>query len=103
MSALNSFAETLSDGGITNFEISSMRFIVEKMNNFIFIASTLNKTKERKAIEELKIITEKFFEVYPLELLETWDNEISVFSDFGTHIERSMEKAPVDKFKEAFW
>ena len=67
------------------------------------IASTLNKTKERKAIEELKIITEKFFEVYPLELLETWDNEISVFSDFGNHIEKSMEKAPVDKFKEAFW
>jgi hypothetical protein len=103
MSALNAFAEKLSDGGITNFELSDLRFVVVKRREFIFIASTLSKTKEKKALEELKIISDKFFEVYPEDLLINWDSDISIFSDFGKYIKGSFEKAPTDKLKEAFW
>jgi hypothetical protein len=103
MSALNSFAEKLSDGGISNFELSDLRFAVVRRRQFLFIGSTANKTKEKKTLEELKVISDKFFEVYPQETLLDWNSDISLFSDFGTHIKNSLEKAPENKLKEAFW
>ncbi len=102
MSALNMFAEKLSEGGITNFELSNLKFIVVKRRDFLFIASTSTKIKEKKAEEELKKIGDLFFKRYHQEVL-TWDNDISVFSDFGFVIEGSLEKKSTDKMKEAFW
>jgi hypothetical protein len=103
MSALNSFAEKLSDGGISNFELSNLRFVVVRRREFLFIGSTANKTKEKKTLDELKVISDKFFKVYPQETLLDWNSDISLFADFGTHIKSSLEKAPEDKLKEAFW
>jgi hypothetical protein len=103
MSALNSFAEKLSDGGISNFELSNLRFVVVRRRDFLFIGSTANKTKEKKTSEELKVISDKFFEVYPQDTLINWNSDISLFADFGAHIKSSLEKAPEDKLKEAFW
>ena len=101
MSALNTFAEKLSDGGITNFELSNLKFIVVKRRDFLFIGSTSTKIKEKKAEEELKKIGDLFFKNYPQELLERWDNDVSIFSDFGSAIESSLEKDPTEKMKEA--
>ncbi len=103
MSALNSFAEKLSDGGISNFELSNLRFVVVRRREFLFIGSTANKTKEKKTLEELKVISDKFFEVYPQDTILDWNSDISLFADFGTHIKKSLEKAPEDNLKEAFW
>jgi hypothetical protein len=103
MSALNSFAEKLSDGGISNFELSNLRFVVVRRREFLFIGSTANKTKEKKTLDELKVISDKFFEVYPQDTLLDWNSDISLFTDFGSHIKNSLEKAPEDKLKEAFW
>ncbi|GAH94951.1 unnamed protein product, partial [marine sediment metagenome] len=64
MSALNTFAEKLTDGGISNFEMSDLRFVIVKRRSFLFIGSSLNKTKEKKVIDELKLISDVFFEVY---------------------------------------
>lgn len=86
MSALNTFSENLSDGGITNFELGEIRFVIVKRGEFIFVGSSLNKTKEKKVIDKLTQIANKFFEIYP-ETLEDWDYDISVFSDFGYHLE----------------
>ena len=101
MSALNTFAERLSDGGISNFEMSNIRFVIVKRRDFLFVGSASSKVKEKKVISELKIISDKFFEIYTQETLTNWDNDISIFSDFGIHIEQSLD--PSQKFKEAFW
>jgi len=103
MSALNMFAEKLSEGGITNFELSNLKFIVVKRRNFLFIGSTSNKIKEKKSEEELKKIGDLFFKNYPPEVLVGWDNDVSIFSDFGKNILDSLEKGSTDKMKEAFW
>lgn len=88
MSALNSFSERLSDGGLTNFEISNKRFILMKKNNIIFVASALKNVKEKRVIEKLNRVSEKFFELYPLEWIQKeWDSDISYFSDFEQEIE----------------
>jgi len=102
MSALNTFAEKLSDGGISNFEMSNMRFVVVRRRDFLFVGTALNKIKEKKVVEELKVISDKFFDVYPADVLLNWDGDINIFSNFGQFIENSLEN-PIDKLKEAFW
>jgi len=102
MSALNTFAEKLTDGGISNFEMSDLRFVIVKRRSFLFIGSSLNKTKEKKVIDELKRISDVFFEVYN-EILLNWDNDVNYFSDFGDHIDKSLEKQPIKNLKDAFW
>ncbi len=102
MSALNTFAEKLTDGGISNFEMSDLRFVIVKRRSFLFIGSSLNKTKEKKVIDELKRISDMFFEVYN-DILINWDNDVNYFSDFGDHIDKSLEKQPIKNLKDAFW
>ena len=102
MSALNTFAEKLTDGGISNFEMSDLRFVIVKRRTFLFVGSSLNKTKEKKVIDELKLISDMFFEVYSEKLIN-WDNDVNYFSDFGDHIDKSLEKQPFKKLKDAFW
>ena len=101
MSALNTFAEKLSNGGISNFEMRNMRFVVVRRRDFLFVGTALNKIKEKKVVEELKVISDKFFDVYPSDVLLNWDGDINIFSDFGQFIEGSLEKS-IDKLKEAF-
>jgi hypothetical protein len=102
MSALNTFAQKLSDGGISNFEMSNIRFVIVKRRNFLFIGSSLIKVKEKKVIEELKVISDKFFEVYN-DVLLNWDSDVSIFSDFSKYYDKSIEDEATDKLKEAFW
>ena len=102
MSALNSFAEKLANGGITNFELSKLRFTIIKKNNFLFVANSFNKTKEKKVLNELKSISERFFQLYSKEILKNWDNDITIFSNFEKEIEDSLDKT-TKKFEDAFW
>ena len=91
MSALNKFAEALSDGGISSFEKSDLRFVIIKRRKFLFIGSSYIKTKERKIIDELMQISDTFFRIYAKNLIN-WDNDISVFSGFSDFIDKSLEK-----------
>ena len=91
MSALNKFAEALSEGGISSFEKSDLRFVIIKRRKFLFIGSSSIKMKEKKVIEELMIISDTFFRIYAKNLIN-WDNDVSVFSDFDVFIDKSFEK-----------
>jgi hypothetical protein len=91
MSALNKFAEALSDGGISSFEKSDLRFVIMKRRKFLFIGSSLKKMKEKKVIEELKQISDIFFRIYAKDLIN-WDSNVSIFSSFGDYIDKSLEK-----------
>ncbi len=91
MSALNKFAEVLSEGGISSFEKSDLRFVIMKRRKFLFIGSSLKKTKEKKVTDELKQISDIFFRIYAEDLIN-WDSDVSNFSDFGDYIDKSLEK-----------
>jgi len=79
MSAINSFAEGM--GGLSSLEISKKRVSIIKKKEFLFIASSLLKTKEKRVLKELEEVSKKFFEKYS-EKLKNWDMDISIFSDF---------------------
>jgi hypothetical protein len=88
MSALNSFADQLSDGGLSSFEISQKKFVLMKQNKIIFVTTVAKNIKEKRVIEQLSKVSEKFFELYPLEWLQKeWDSDISYFSDFKKEID----------------
>ena len=101
MSALSSFAEEVSDGGLSSFQLSNKRFSILKTNNLMFCCSSDPKYKEQKALTELKNISDKFIELYSHELSD-WDNDISIFEDFESKIEDSLEEV-LKKFQKAFW
>jgi len=102
LTALNSFAEEIAQDGLSNFEMSNMRFTILKKSQFIFIANSDKKIKSKKVLQELKIVMEKFFNVYSKETIDNWDNNISVFSDFDKEIADSLDE-PIKKMEEAFW
>lgn len=101
MTALNSFATELAGGGLSNFELSSIRFTIYKDKGLLFVANSAKNVKEKKVQEELKIIAEKFFDKYS-DVLVSWDSDVNVFADFNDEIEDSLEDT-IKKFQKAFW
>lgn len=101
MSALNSFAQQISDGGLKNFELSNKRFTLIKKRGFLFIASSSNKFKGKKVTLELEVIARKFNNQYPDDFFKRWDNDVNIFMDFKNDIENALED-PVKKFWNGF-
>ena len=101
MSALNSFAEEIAKGGISNFELSDKRFTILKRKNFLFIANSSKKVKHKRIGEELELIVERFFDRFE-KIIPSWNGEVSVFYGFEKEIENSLEET-VQKFQKAFW
>jgi hypothetical protein len=91
MSALNLFAEKLTEGGISNFTLSSIRFSIIKKNQFLFVANSLSKIKVKKIQKELEEIAQIFFELYPEEMLKKWDSNVGLFDTFVNSIKGSLE------------
>lgn len=91
MSALNTFAEKLTEEGMSDFELSNMRFSIVKRNDFLFVASSSNKVKAKKILNELRDISDKFFELYPAESLRKWDSDVGLFDTFEHAIQNSLE------------
>ncbi|MFX1417667.1 MAG: hypothetical protein ACFE9N_01975 [Promethearchaeota archaeon] len=92
MSALNTFAENLTEGGISNFEMSSIRFTIIKNNHFLFVANSSNEIKAKKILNELRNISKKFFKIYPEEILKNVGMNIKTFAEFKNHIADSLEE-----------
>ena len=101
MSALNTFANELSSGGLSSFELSSIRFTIMKYNKTMFVCNSAKKSNEKHVMDEIKKISQKFFEHYGDEL-ENWDGDVSLFEDFEEKIEDSLEET-IKKFQKAFW
>ncbi|MFX0037445.1 MAG: hypothetical protein ACFE9I_17620 [Candidatus Hermodarchaeota archaeon] len=92
MSALNTFAESLTEGGMSNFQLSSIRFTIEKKNHFLFVANASNEVKPKKVMNELKKVSKIFFKAYPEEIIKNWSKNIKKFSNFKEFIMDSLDE-----------
>ena len=101
MIALNTFAEKLSDGGLSNFGLSDKRFALMKMNNLLFVANASLDVKDKKLKDEIKKIAGKFFAKYPMDTIKNWNYDTSIFYDFEKEIEDTL-KNPMKKFWNGF-
>jgi len=102
MTALHTFAEQISKGGLSNFELNNKRFSVIKRNNFLFIADSSKDIKPKKILKELDIIATKFFKLYPPEVLDNFSGNVKTFLNFDKEIENSFQ-GTVKKFRNSFW
>ncbi|MFX1324297.1 MAG: hypothetical protein ACFE8N_05025 [Promethearchaeota archaeon] len=91
MSALNSFAEHLTNEGLTNFELENKRFTITKRNNLIFVANSSKQFNQKKVNKELGKISKNFIKRYS-EDLKNYQGEIGSFTDFKRYIEDSLEE-----------
>jgi len=89
MSALNIFAESLSEG-LLSFEVGLIRFTTIKKNNLLFTATTTIKISPKKVSKELKKISKRFFQNYS-EKIKNFKGNIDDFIDFASKIESSIE------------
>ncbi|HEC39873.1 hypothetical protein LCGC14_1298990 [marine sediment metagenome] len=92
MSAINTFAEKLGEGGISNFEVSEIKFSIIKQKKFLFVATSSKTIKSKKIYNELKYISTQFFELYPEEMLKKWDSDVGLFATFSRSIKDSLEE-----------
>ena len=102
LTALNSFAEEITSDGLSNFELSDIRFTILKKSRFIFIANSDKKIKPKRVLQELKNVMDIFFTVYSKETRDNWDSDVSIFSNFDKEIEDSLDD-PIKKMEKAFW
>jgi len=91
MSALNTFAEQLSDGGLSNFELQNKRFTIIKKQDLLFVANSSKIFKEKKVNKELKKISEKFLKLYS-EDLKKYKGQLGHFNEFLKYIEDALEE-----------
>ena len=97
MSALNMFAEQLTDGGLSNFELNNKGFTINKSEELLFIANSAKKHKQKKVNKALEKVTKKFLKLYA-DKVKDFKGEIGVYSEFKEVIEDTLE----DKTDE-FW
>jgi hypothetical protein len=102
LSAINSFAEELTKGGLSNFELANKLFILLNKENYLFIANASKKHNLKKLKQELEIIMKKFFDLYPKKLLDNWNGDVSLFKGFEREVEESLEDT-IEKLEKAFW
>jgi hypothetical protein len=102
MSALNSFASQIDEGGISNFELGTKKFILRRKNDLVFIANCDTKEKNKNAEKELENVVERFFKRYPEDMVKNWSGNAAFFDEFTSDIEASLQTA-LDKLKDSFW
>lgn len=101
MSAINSFANQLVEGGLKSFELSDKKFSIIRDNCILFIGGYPKKVKDKKALVELEKIKDKFLVKFDPEFFKTWDSDVSQFEDFMKDIEGNL-KDPAVKFWDGF-
>lgn len=91
LSALNSFAEAISEGGLSSFEIAGTRFSILKKKSCLIIANSSKNVKKKKVLNELGVIADQFCERFPEEFILNWNGDISLFESFEMAIKDSLE------------
>jgi len=99
MSALNTFAEQLADGGLSNFELNNKRFTIIKKYDLIFIANSSKRFNQKKINRELEKISKRFLKLYS-EKLENYKGQIGAFTQFEEIIVDSLEDNPQQSIDE---
>jgi len=90
MSALNMFAEQLTEGGLSNFELNNKRFTLIKKSELLFIANSSKDVNQKRTNKELGKVSKKFLKLYS-DKLKSFKGEIGAFSEFKEIIKDTLE------------
>ena len=88
LSALNMFAEQISNGGLSSFDLANKRFSFIEKNQIIFLGSSASNLKEKTAKKELEAVIKLFFKLYPEDLMNNWTGNVHIFSKLKSEMEK---------------
>ena len=90
MSALHMFAEELTEGGLSNFELNERKYTIIKKSGLLFVVNSSKNHKQKKVNRELERISKKFLKLYS-EQLKNFKGETGAFEEFTSVIENALE------------
>ncbi|MHA1294045.1 MAG: hypothetical protein ACTSQJ_15440 [Promethearchaeota archaeon] len=81
LTSINLLAKKLTNDALSKFEFGDRRLNLIKKENIVFVGSSLNNVKEKKAIKEIEDIAERFLNQYSEEIIN-FRGDVSTFIDF---------------------
>lgn len=96
--AIEKFGAYIDHSGLKSFEFKSIKFVIMKEKDVLFVANYAKNVKDEKIIDELKRVSKIFFELYS-NIIDKWDGDLNDFADFEEKIKDSLEK----RFENTFW
>jgi hypothetical protein len=94
-------ANEIDPSGISGFQIGTKRFIRVEKSGVHFVANFDRSIKDKKAIEELQAIADRFVTTYAV-ILPSWSGDVDAFKDFHA-IPGNDPGNVAGKFQQAFW
>jgi len=88
LSAISAFADQISDGGLSKFDLADKRFLFIEKNDIIFLGCSRSNLKEKMAKKDLENIMKVFFKMYPHDIINTWKGSFEIFSTFKTEMDK---------------
>ncbi|MFX1374283.1 MAG: hypothetical protein ACFFA0_00585 [Promethearchaeota archaeon] len=79
--AFEGLTKHIAEGELSNIEWGEQLITIKKKEDIIFLVCTDPDIKENKIDEELAIVCNRFFEIYPTILIEDFDGDRSIFSN----------------------
>ena len=91
LSAVDTYSEQLSEGGISSFQFVNKKLTFFKTHNMMFVASIRTKAKSKKVIQFLNDISDDFFNLYTVEALENWEGDVDFFQEFNNDLKTKFK------------
>ena len=79
--AFEGLTKHIAEGELSNIEWGDKLITIKKKEDIIFLACTDPDVKENKVNEELAIVCNRFFDIYPIVLIEDFEGDRSIFSN----------------------
>lgn len=79
--AFEGLTKHISEGELSNIEWGDKLITIKKKEGVIFLVCTDPDAKESKVNEELTIVCNRFFDIYPIVLIEDFDGDRTIFSN----------------------
>ena len=86
ISALTTFATQITAKGMSAFEVGDKNFIIQNEGKLMFIANYPSNLDRKAANKELEGLIKKFQKLYPKDIFEHWNGDVSIFDYFKTQI-----------------
>jgi len=96
ISALCSFAESIHESELNNFEFSNLRFDLLRRDSVIFVGTSNKAVKKKKVLKELEKIAEKFLDLFPVSVIDNLNGDLSMFSEFEESLEMSRKEQLIE-------
>lgn len=79
--AFEGLTKHISDGELSNIVWGDTLITIKKKEDLIFLGCTDPDAKESKVNEELEVVCNRFFDIYPIVLIEDFEGDKSIFTN----------------------